>query len=140
LVGAKGVVADAVDELHIPDRALYLFAAGATPIKPAEAPDWIREAAREAERAGAAHRDLEREDHIVRLYAERFSGANGRVYVATAVADRLELEHEYASLIRAFAAAALALASGRSPGRRSTSTTPWRVPWKRLARWLSANA
>src|SRR2546430_13964518 len=60
LVGAKGVVADAVDELHIPDRALYLFAAGATPIKPAEAPDWIREAAREAERAGAAHRDLER--------------------------------------------------------------------------------
>src|SRR5207249_2389988 len=108
LVGAKGVVADAVDELHIPDRALYLFGAGATPIKPAEAPDWIREAAREAERAGAAHRDLEREDHIVRLYAERFSGANGRVYVATAVADRLELEHEYASLIRAFAAAALA--------------------------------
>src|SRR5207302_769186 len=69
---------------------------------------WIREAAREAERAGAAHRDLEREDHIVRLYAERFSGANGRLYVATAVADRLELEHEYASLIRAFAAAALA--------------------------------
>src|SRR6266705_445706 len=109
LAGAKGVVADAVDELHIPDRALYLFAAGATPIKPAEAPDWIREAAREAERAGAAHRDLEREDHIVRLYAERFSGANGRVYVATAVADRLELEHEYASLIRAFAAAALEL-------------------------------
>src|SRR5256884_647149 len=108
LAGAKGVVADAVDELHIPDRALYLFGAGATPIKPAEAPDWIREAAREAERAGAAHRDLEREDHIVRLYAERFGGANGRVYVATAVADRLELEHEYASLIRAFAAAALA--------------------------------
>src|SRR5437016_4211831 len=61
LVGAKGVVADAVDELHIPDRALYLFAAGATPIKPAEAPDWIREAAREAERAGAAHRDQDRE-------------------------------------------------------------------------------
>src|SRR2546430_3237180 len=28
LAGAKGVVADAVDELHIPDRALYLFGAG----------------------------------------------------------------------------------------------------------------
>ena len=50
LAGAKGVVADAVDELHIPDRSLYLFAAGATPIKPAEAPDWVREAVREAER------------------------------------------------------------------------------------------
>src|SRR5256884_4606482 len=36
LAGAKGVVADAVDELHIPDRALYLFGAGATPIKPEE--------------------------------------------------------------------------------------------------------
>src|SRR5437667_6307694 len=127
LAGAKGVVADAVDELHIPDRALYLFGAGATPIKPAEAPGWIREAAREAERAGAAHRDLEREDHIVRLYAERFSGANGRVYVATAVADRLELEHEYASLIRAFAAAALAallLAAGGGYMLTRQSTAP----------------
>src|SRR6266516_3144430 len=127
LAGAKGVVADAVDELHIPDRALYLFAAGATPIKPAEAPDWIREAAREAECAGVAHRDLEREDHIVRLYAERFSGANGRLYVATAVADRLELEHEYASLIRAFAAAALAallLAAGGGYMLTRQSTAP----------------
>src|SRR3989442_453731 len=94
LAGAKGVVAVAVDELHIPDRALYLFAAGATPIKPAEAPDWIREAAREAERAGAAHRDLEREDHIVRLYAERLSATTGRLPVATAGAHRPGLDRE----------------------------------------------
>src|SRR2546430_17646583 len=59
LVSAKGVVADAVDELRIPDRALYLFAAGASPVKPVDAPDWIRDAAREAERAGTAHRDFE---------------------------------------------------------------------------------
>src|SRR3979409_1262022 len=128
LAGAQGVVADAVDELHIPDRSLYLFAAGAMPIKPAEAPDWIREAAREAERGGAAHRDLEApESHIVRLYAERFTGANGRVYVAVAVADRLELEHEYASLIRAFAAAALAallLAAGGGYVLTRQSTAP----------------
>ena len=140
LVGAKGVVADAVDELHIPDRALYLFAAGATPIKPAEAPDWIREAAREAERAGAAHRDLEREDHIVRLYAERFSGANGRLYVATAVADRLELEHEYASLIRAFAAAALAallLAAGGGYMLTRQSTAPIERSMEQMRRFMA---
>src|SRR5436853_2127341 len=108
LVSAKGVVADAVDELRIPDRALYLFAAGASPVKPVDAPDWIRDAAREAERAGTAHRDFEApENHTVRLYAERFMGAKGGVYVAAVVADRLELEDEYASLIRAFGAAAL---------------------------------
>src|SRR5712691_12647684 len=109
LVGAKGVVADAVDELHIPDRSLYLFAAGAAPIKPDTAAAWIRDAAREAELRGHADRDFESpRDHVVRLYAERFAGAEGRPYVAVAVADRLELEDEYASMIKAFAAAALA--------------------------------
>src|SRR2546422_11668320 len=48
LAGAKGVVADAVDELHIPDRALYLFAAGGAPIQPPPAPAWVWGAAREA--------------------------------------------------------------------------------------------
>jgi signal transduction histidine kinase len=105
---AHGVVADAVDELHIPDRSLYLLAAGATPVKPPQAPEWVREAAREAERAGRADREFETpEDHVVRLHAERFTGADGRVYIAAAVADRLELEVEYASLIRASAAVAL---------------------------------
>lgn len=106
---ATGVVVDAVDELHVPDRSLYLFAAGATPVKPDTAAAWVRDAAREAELRGHADRDFETpDDHIVRLHAERFVGADGRPYVAAAVADRLELEDEYASLINAFAAAALA--------------------------------
>jgi signal transduction histidine kinase len=105
---AKGVIADAVDELHIPDRSLYLFTVGATPVRPAAAPGWIRDAAREAEQAGTSDRDFESpQDHLVRLYAERFVGADGRPYVAVAMADRLELEDEFASLIRAFIAAAL---------------------------------
>src|SRR6266852_3998648 len=141
LAGAKGVVADAVDELHIPDRSLYLFAAGATPIKPAEAPDWVREAAREAERSGTACRDLEtREDHIVRLYAERFTGANGMVYVAAAVADRLELEYEYASLIRAFAAAALAallLVAGGGYVLTRQSTAPIERSMEQMRRFMA---
>ena len=138
---AKGVVADAVDELHIPDRTLYLFAAGATPVKPAGAPDWIRDAAREAERVGVARRDFETpEDHNVRLYAERFVAASGGVYVAAAVADRLELEHEYASLIRAFAAAALAallLVAGGGYVLTRQSTAPIERSMEQMRRFMA---
>ena len=105
---ARGVVADAVDELHIPDRSLYLLDGAGNPIKPARADGWIAEAAREAARTGRADRDLETpDDHIIRLHAERFTGEDGRAYVAAVVANRLELEDQYAVLIRAFAAAAL---------------------------------
>ena len=87
----RGLFVDALDELHIPDRSLYLFDAGGRPMKPAQADDWIAEAAREAARTGRADRDLETpDDHIVRLHAERFLGEGGSAYVATVVANRLE--------------------------------------------------
>jgi signal transduction histidine kinase len=106
---ATGPVADAVAELHIPDRALYLFDSGGNPIIPAHAADWIRDAARDAGGMGSADRDLAvPESHEVRLHAERFAGGTGARYVAAVVVDRLELEDQYASLIEAFAAAALA--------------------------------
>src|SRR2546425_8342406 len=105
---AKGAVVDAVDELHIPDRSLYLLDSSGRPIKPERAPDWIQDAAREAASTGRTDRTLRAPaDHELRLHAERFTGSTGTVYVAAAVADRLELEDEYASLIRAFGAAAL---------------------------------
>src|SRR3989454_1576526 len=105
---AKGAVVDAVDELHIPDRSLYLLDSSGRPIKPEHAADWIQDAAREAARTGRTDRTLRAPaDHELRLHAERFTGSSGTVYVAAAVADRLELEDEYASLIRAFGAAAL---------------------------------
>src|SRR3989475_6796105 len=105
---AKGAVVDAVDELHIPDRSLYLLDSSGRPIKPERAADWIQDAAREAARTGHTDRNLSAPaDHELRLHAERFTGSTGTVYVAAAVADRLELEDEYASLIRAFGAAAL---------------------------------
>src|SRR5436309_443520 len=76
---ATGLVADAVDELHIPDRSLYLFDLAGRPIKPDAAAEWIRDAAREAARTGWADRDFETPtDHIVRLHAERFAGAGER--------------------------------------------------------------
>ena len=138
---AKGVIADAVDELHIPDRSLYLFAAGGTPVRPAAAPGWIREAAREAEQAGTSDRDFESpQDHLVRLHAERFVGADGRPYVAVAMADRLELEDEFASLIRAFIAAALialVLVAGGGYVLVRQATAPIERTMERMRRFMA---
>src|SRR5207249_214558 len=55
---AKGAVVDAVDELRIPDRSLYLLDSSGRPIKPERAPDWIQDAAREAARTGHTDRNL----------------------------------------------------------------------------------
>lgn len=106
---ASGGAADAVEELHIPDRVLYLFDAEGQPLTPPTADVWIVDAAREAARTGAI--DLDRDalgDRAVRMHAERFTSASGTTYVAAVVADRLELEDQYASLIGTFAAAAFA--------------------------------
>ena len=43
---AHGAVVDAVDELHIPDRSLYLLDADFQPIKPAQVPAAIQNGAR----------------------------------------------------------------------------------------------
>lgn len=105
---AQGAVVDAVDELHIPDRALYLLDDAFRPIKPVTLPQGIQDAIRTAAAAQRDYRNLEAPDgRELRLYVERFAGGTGTPYVAAVVADRLELEEEYASLFEAFAAAAL---------------------------------
>jgi len=107
--GAQGAVVDAVDELHIPDRSLYLLDEDVHPIKPAVLPDRIRDAIREAAEGKHPYRNLDAPDgRELRVYVERFTGTTGKAYVAAVVADRMELENEYTSLIEAFAAAALA--------------------------------
>lgn len=107
--GARGQVVDAVDELHIPDRSLYLLDADFRPVKPAELPDWIRDAARGAADARNGYRNVEAPDgRELRAYAERFASAGGTTYVAAVVSDRGELEDDYASLIAAFGGATLA--------------------------------
>ncbi|HVO35852.1 MAG TPA: ATP-binding protein [Gemmatimonadales bacterium] len=103
-----GAVVDAVDELHIPDRMLYLLERDGTPVKPPAAPDWIRDAARRAAREGRA--DLDRDEPrepTLRIHAEPFTVPGPRAYVAVAVADVVELEDQYSALIYAFGAAAL---------------------------------
>ncbi len=108
-VGARGRVVDAVDELNIPDRTLYLLDPRGNPVKPDTAAKWIRNAARQATNAGeiTLERDLP-EMETLRLHALRFRLASGNTLIAVAVADQVELEDRYADLIAAFAAAAFA--------------------------------
>ena len=108
-VTARGAVIDAVAELRIPDRELYLLDTTGTPIIPRRAAAWICVAAHRA--AGqdslyAKHKVMH--GHILRLYAQRFVSHDGHVYVAVSVADQIELEDQYAALIAAFGVAALA--------------------------------
>jgi signal transduction histidine kinase len=106
---ARGPVVDAVEELHVPDRTLYLVAADGRPVKPEQADAWIQRVAVQAAQTG--HVDDERElpgEKTVRLHAERFTLADGTPLVAVAVANRVELEDRYASLIAVFGAAAFA--------------------------------
>jgi signal transduction histidine kinase len=104
---ARGAVVDAVDELRIPDRTLYLLDTSGRAVRPAGAPTWVVTASRRAGAVGTE--DVEQElpsDRTVRLHAERFTLPGGRPLVAVAVADRVELEDRYAALIAAFGAAA----------------------------------
>ena len=106
---ARGEVVDAVDELHIPERQLYLLSASATPLKPNVAEPWVLAAARQAARAGSADSVAHlAHDRSLRVHAERFKVRSGRGYIAVAVADQVELEDRYASLIATFSATALA--------------------------------
>ena len=107
-ISARGNVVDAVDELHIPDRTLYLLDVNGHPVKPASADEWIQASAREAGRLGRWDAEREgRSEGTLRLHAERFVLTSGTPLVAIAVADRVELEDRYASLIAAFAGAAV---------------------------------
>lgn len=106
---AAGQVSDAIDELRIPDRTLYLLDAAGVPLNPPQAPDWIRAAAAAAARAGEIALDRETtRDRTLRVYAKRLTLRSGERRVALAVADEIELEDTYAALFAAFVAASLA--------------------------------
>ena len=104
---AAGRAADAVEELRIPDRDLYLFDSTARPITPPTADDWIAAAAKTAARAGHADTVRATDDHELRLHAERFVTPSGATYIAAAVAERPAIVDQYAWLIGTFGAAAL---------------------------------
>jgi signal transduction histidine kinase len=104
---AQGAVVDAVDELHIPDRALYLLGPDGAPIRPERAPEWVSEAARRASLEGSADDEREADaGKTLRLHAERVTLTSGTPVVVAAVADKVELHDRYAALIAAFGGAA----------------------------------
>jgi signal transduction histidine kinase len=123
---AAGGAADAVEELQIPDRALYLFDATARPMTPPRVAPWIDSAAHAAVAAGPV--DVERaaaSGGQLRLHAERFTTPSGTAYVAAAVATRPQIVDQYAWLIGTFAAATLGalilvIAGGFLLARQST--------------------
>ena len=138
--GAGGAVVDAVDELHIPGRTLYLLDATARPIKPPQAPDWIRDAAGKAIALEQLYRDLDVDGRELRIHAQRFTGSTGTVYVAVAVADRVELEDQYTLLIEAFAVAALVgmlLAAGGGYVLIRKSTAPVERSMDQMRRFMA---
>ena len=106
---AAGQAADAVEELHIPDRDLYLFDGTGKPITPPQAADWIADAAHAAATSGRTNaQQVTPDGRRWRLHAEGFAAQSGTRYVAVAVAERPNLRGQYAGLIGIFGTAALA--------------------------------
>jgi len=138
---ARGAVVDAVDELHIPDRSLYLLDENGAAIKPSEAPGWLREAARRAVASAHAYGNLDAPaGRELRLYAERFTGRTGTPYVAAVVADRMELEDQYRALIETFAVttlAALLLVGGGGYLLVRKSTAPIERSMEHMRRFMA---
>jgi len=139
---ARGAVVDTVDELHIPDRGLYLFDGAGNLIRPYTANERLREVAREAARDSVVDRELseEREDRTIEVHAERFRLSDGNRYVAMAVADRVEIEDRYALLIAAFAVAslaALALVIGGGALLARQSTVPVQRAFGQMRRFMA---
>ncbi len=106
--GATGTVVDALDELRIPDRSLYLLSSNGTPIRPTEAEPWVVDAA--SGTPDGATLDVTTEvtdDRTLRIHTQSFVVSGDQHRIAVVVADEVELEEQYASLITAFGAAAL---------------------------------
>ena len=134
---ATGDVVDAVDELHIPERVLYLLDSAGVPIKPQSATHWIRSAARHAavDSVFGTEKDIGN-DRTLSLHAEKFTLASGQMLVAVAVADQVELADRYAALIAAFGSVALAavvlvLAGGYFLVRKSTAPVERSIAYTR---------
>lgn len=101
----------AAEVLRIPDRTLLLLDTLGRSLSGDTVDTWI---ARLAERAasgsgqGSAAGNHREDDRILRAHARSFRVADGRPFVAVAVADEIELEDRYTSLIASFSAAAVA--------------------------------
>src|SRR6185436_4023032 len=88
---AHGNVVDAVDELHIPDRVLFLLDTAGIPIKPDTAPATIKALAVRAAHEGSVTEERDApSEHTISVHAERFRLQSGTPMVAVVAADQVE--------------------------------------------------
>ncbi|HVX41480.1 MAG TPA: ATP-binding protein [Gemmatimonadaceae bacterium] len=93
--------------LRIPERRLYLTDTAGRSLTAVPVDDWLRRLAARASRADSASATHVIGDRILRAHAQRFELGPGRMAVALASGDEVELEDRYTALIVAFTAAAL---------------------------------
>jgi len=90
---------------RIPDRQLFIVdTLGVS--SDTTVGEWLRHLARGAVHTGSANAVRTEGERILRAHAESFSLSGGRSRVAIAVADEIELEDRYTSLIAAFGVSA----------------------------------
>ena len=91
---------DAVDELHIPDRQLYLFDLRGHSLSPTAADSQVRALALSAAASGSATKRWEApDDQTLQAYAETFTTSIGTRYVAAAVVNRDSIDDRYSMLL-----------------------------------------
>lgn len=132
---------DALDELRIPDRRLYLFDDQGRLLHPNTAAPWLKQLATTALRRTEVLGEHRGAAAVTwRAYARRFHLSDGHDYVGITAADVVEIDHEYAGLLLAFTlAAVLALAlvgiGGWLLARRSTE--PVRDAFQRMRGFMA---
>ena len=100
--------AEAARDVRIPDRVLYVVDTLGQAIDTATVPRWIALLARDAWRSGQTMADGQHatDNRILRASARPVRDQRGGPFVAIAVADEVELEDRYATLIAEFGTAA----------------------------------
>lgn len=93
--------------LRIPDRTLLLVDTLGRSLAGDTVDAWIATLARRAASTGVGAANHTEGERILRAHARAFRLADGHALVAIAVADEIELEDRYTSLIASFSAAAL---------------------------------
>jgi signal transduction histidine kinase len=117
LAGAASAMARAVSAggakigsiyLSTPDRSLVLFDSTGHPIGQSNIASWLGDLARAALRDNHGTRDQHDDgDRLLRAFGQPLRTADGRRFVAVAVADEIEIEDKYSALITASVVAAL---------------------------------
>ena len=100
-------VAAASTELVIPGRELLVLDSAGNAVDHRAAAPWIRDLAARATPKGERGTDHREDGTILRGYALSFTAPDGGRYVAMTVADEIEVEDKYTTLIVVTAASAL---------------------------------